>query len=274
VVNAWLYGGPLASGYGGLDYLFSFAHVATNTRLFTTWFIEAEHPLVVPGLVLLLVPLRRFWPDASDRSTFIVLVPFTALLIASYLLYASFDAWWYLRFLLPMWPFLMLGAARLTTWVARLGGGWIAAAAVLVLILGLAGFRGQYNPASLRLWRAEQRFADVARLVRDVTPVGSVVLAMQHSGSLRYYGDRVTLRYDVLDEMWLDRAVDWLAARGTHPYLVLEEWELPRFREQFAGQSTALRLDEPVHPIHTSTTRVYLFDLASSATDTGPSARP
>jgi hypothetical protein len=34
-----------------------------------------------------------------------------------------------------------------------------------------------------------------------------VILSVQHSGSLRIYADRLTLRFDALDPLWLDRTV-------------------------------------------------------------------
>ena len=46
-----------------------------------------------------------------------------------------------------------------------------------------------------------------------------------HSGTVRYYAGRVTLRFDLLDPAWLDRAIAWLEARGHHPYILLEDWE-------------------------------------------------
>jgi hypothetical protein len=43
----------------------------------------------------------------------------------------------------------------------------------------------------------------------------------QNAGPTRYYGGRATLRFDLLDEAWLDRAVAWLASQDRHPYVLL-----------------------------------------------------
>jgi hypothetical protein len=52
---------------------------------------------------------------------------------------------------------------------------------------------------------------------------------------MRYYGGRVTLRYDVLSERWLDRSVAWLNQQGVHPYFLLDDVEIPEFRRRFEG---------------------------------------
>ena len=49
-------------------------------------------------------------------------------------------------------------------------------------------------------------------------PPDAVILAMQHSGSLRYYTGRLILRWDALDPAWLDRAVAFLRDRGIATY--------------------------------------------------------
>ena len=54
------------------------------------------------------------------------------------------------------------------------------------------------------------------------TPPNSVLLTSERSGSMRYYGGRVTLRYDLLHPEWLDRAVAWLTTRGVRVYAVLD----------------------------------------------------
>jgi hypothetical protein len=45
----------------------------------------------------------------------------------------------------------------------------------------------------------------------------------------------MTVRYDVLSERWLDRAVEWLNDRGVHSYFLLDQWEVPEFERRFSG---------------------------------------
>jgi hypothetical protein len=66
-----------------------------------------------------------------------------------------------------------------------------------------------------------------------------------HSGSLRYYAQRQTLRFDWIDPGRLEWLVDRLERRGYRPYLLLEEWEEPLFRERFAAHTALGALDWP-----------------------------
>jgi hypothetical protein len=114
----------------------------------------------------------------------------------------------------------------------------------------------------------------VATLVEQFTDPSSVIVTGQNTGPTRYYSGRMTLRFDVLDEAWLDRGVAWLSEHGRHPYFLLEEWELPLFQKRFAETNTlgALSLT-PVLAYQAPGVpgRVYLFD---PARPDGPTLRP
>jgi len=68
---------------------------------------------------------------------------------------------------------------------------------------------------------------------------------VQHSGSLRIYADRLTLRYDALDPLWLDRVVAHLQSIGRRPYYVLDGGEVDAFRRRFAAANGMGTLDWP-----------------------------
>ena len=65
----------------------------------------------------------------------------------------------------------------------------------------------------------------------------SVVVSFIQSGSVRYYGERMTLNFSNLEGNWLDDSVDWLNGRGVHTYALLEDWEMPGSRQRFAGSN-------------------------------------
>jgi hypothetical protein len=167
-----------------------------------------------------------------------------------------------LRFLLPIWPFMMIGVVQLLQVPARsrrLGAALIPV--VGALALGLWGIHMADKDFAFALWEGEIRYTAVARLVREATPENSVIFAMQHSGSVRYYGGRMTLRYDLLDADWLDRAARWLAARGVRSYLVVDDWEIPSFQRRFAGQETTAVLNSPPVFVYRDPGTVYFYDL-------------
>ena len=227
VVVAWfnnsLYGSPLASGYGDLSALFSINHVPQNVRHYATWFVDSQTPLM----------LGAFVPLAIGRTKWLGV--FTAVVVALYIAYVPFEAWWYLRFLLPSWPALCVGAAVFWLHLTLSGRQWARRLGVIpIAIIGVHGIAYAAGNGAFPSGEGDHRYATIGKIVEQVTGPQSVILTGQNAGAIRYYGGRITLRFDSLDRGWLDRAVTWLSDRGHHPYFVLEEWELPIFQERFS----------------------------------------
>jgi hypothetical protein len=91
---------------------------------------------------------------------------------------------------------------------------------------------------------------------------------MQHSGSVRYYAERATVRYDMVPPPALDTVVADLRQLGYHPYILLEAWEEEGFRRVFQGQSRLAALDWPPVAALDAATIVRIYDTAID-TDAG-----
>jgi hypothetical protein len=162
----------------------------------------------------------------------------------SYLLYVPWDAWWYLRFLLPAWPMMTIATASLAAACYRAGSPAVRVIAVAgVLAIGVSGIRQAVRRDTFSVARGEAKYVEVARTVEALTQPDDVIISAQHSGSLRYYAGRLTLRWDVGDPAWLDRTVEWLAAHGHHPYFVVEPQEIEELRARFGPANASARLD-------------------------------
>ena len=224
IINTRLYGSPFRSGYDLTD-AFAIANVLPNLARYGRWLAEAETPVAIAGLVWLV--WTRRW----------LLVSIVAAVWAVYLLYVPWDAWWYLRFLLPTWPMMAIGAAtllfRLPRRVALFG----------FVALGLVGLVQAWQRGAFHEAAGESKYVEVARVVEALTEPSAVVISAQHSGTLRYYAGRMTLRWDTGDLAWLDRTVEWLNTNGHHPYLVLEQPEIEALRAKAASSSAVARVD-------------------------------
>ena len=66
---------------------------------------------------------------------------------------------------------------------------------------------------------------------------------MQHSGSIRYYSGRLTVRYDWIPTNRLDNVIEQLRGLGYHPYIVLEAAEMGAFEQRFQGNSELAALN-------------------------------
>src|SRR5262249_27900410 len=154
------------------------------------------------------------------------------------------EPWWYLRFFLPIWPMMTIGLALVLLDLARSRRAFLVLASVIVILgVGAYGLKWALDWDMFALRRGEGKYAVVAELARARIDSNPVVFSGQHSGSLRYYGGRMTADFGNFDPLWLDRAVAWFAARGAHPYALLEDWEVDDFRRHFGHASVVGRLE-------------------------------
>ena len=271
-INAYLYGSPFVSGYGTLGGWFTLGNIARNARNYTHWLAYAHTPIVFVGLVPLVVPLKRFWPNVGDRAVFIAIGLFLLALVGQYFAFLVFEAWWYLRFLITGLPIVLIGLGAVVMSIASLRRPVLTlAVAAAVLVVGARDFKvAAAGEQVFGLWQDERRYVSVAKLARSMTDPSSVIYSMQHSGSLRYYGGRMTLNYSVLPPDQLDRSVAWLADHGAHPYLLVEDWEVDAVRKRFAGEQTLAILDARPLFIYEGHALVMMYDLASSPADAAP----
>jgi len=262
LLNWHLYGSPLQSGYGDLTGLFSGHYFASNVRRYTGWLVTTQTVLPLLGWPILLIASRRVWPAVRDTSYVLLLGLFSISVWVLYCLYSEFDAWWYLRFLVPSWPMIMGATAQLLFLPSRHVGRVGAAVALLIcLAIGARGIRLSKEQVLLDFGRGEQKFSTAATMVGEYTEPDSVIFSLLHSGSVRYYAARQTLRFDFLDAAWLDRAVTWLRNHGMHAYLLAEDEEVGRFRERFASSRTVSTVQADPFVVYLGSSRVRLFDL-------------
>ena len=261
-LNARLYESPFTSGYGATADLYSLQHVAANLRNYASSLAEVETPIVALSVLYIAIPAMGRPPRLIGAR--LLAGGTMAAMVLSYAFYQPFDVWWYLRFLLPMWPAMMLATAAAIDAIARSVQGpenrpafaAVAMAMIVVLLathhLRMAAARGVFD-----LGRTERKYVDVARWIADHTERDAVILSHQHSGSLRLYAGRLTLRFDILEPEWLDRALAWLQSTGHHPYILLDGDEVVRFRARF-GNSSAWALTAA--PIGELNDVVFVYD--------------
>jgi hypothetical protein len=233
-----LFGSPWHTGYGSLDTLFAGTTVASNALIYAQAFVSVH---TFAWIVLVLAGLYAL---GTSRALW-VLVLLTASL-TPYLLYFRFDHWETLRFILPAVVILNVAAAAGTTALLSrvLGDPWrgIATIAVAALAIAHAGtfLRAEGVPL---LMEQERRYPLTAEWIERYTPSGTLVLAGQHSGSIRHYAGRTTLRWDLLNPVDLEPVVQEARRRGVAVYAALDREELAPFRERFEASLAASPTD-------------------------------
>jgi hypothetical protein len=253
------YGSPLGSGYGSFEDLFGWSNIRPNLERYPRWLTMAHSPLL---WLWLLAPLWFRRAPARTRAFGWLTYGFAAAVILAYLPYVYFrrDEWSYTRFLLPALPLMLLFAAGVVLSAAR---RWmptraLAVAAALILATAVWSASTASSLGVFRVWEGERKYPAVGEFVRDRLPRSAFVLAAQHSGSLRYYSHRPTLRWDLLDRASLDRALRSMRDAGYDPFLVVDTGEDETFRQRFGG--TSRRAIENLAPLATiGNTTVYAF---------------
>jgi hypothetical protein len=267
-LNVVWYGSPLASGYGRASDIYALESVWPNVQRYSAWLWQSQSPGILLA-ALSAVVLVRSWAGRSAVAMAWVLFAAT---LASYIAYFPFDAWWYLRFLLPglgaVYVLMAVGLTVLARLVPR-PWGHLAAAALLLLIvrytIGFAHDKLVFGP----LQKSEHRYADIAYFIGRALPENAVALTMQHSGNVRLFGGRMTLRYDFIDPPWAGRVVPELERQGLHPYLVIDNWEVSDVQKHFG-----LPADRPLPWPYVARMResggVTIYDLGTGPPGTSP----
>jgi len=238
-----LFASPFASGYGTLGDLYSVRNIAPNLAGYSGRIVEGEMPALITAIAaaVILIVTRPAPSSAPPLKRAVVLATLVFAIVGlSYLPYAVFVDWSYLRFLLPAFPlvFVVMGGI-LTAALLRLAAP-IRAPLLLCTLAAVGSFnvvRAEHEQA-FNMQRYESRYRLAGRFLASALPPRAVIVAVQQSGSARYYTRRPILRWDWLDPD-LDTAVAALRARGWHPVFVVEDWERPDLIKKHPASANA-----------------------------------
>jgi len=235
-LNVFMYGGVSMSGYGTTSHMFelSGSRTAANISNYAKWLRYTGAP--APWL---------FWPFAlmalgRDRFAW-ELSAIGAAAAAPFLFYTVFDTWAALRFPLPFEIIGTLISIRALSHVAdrvTVLRSWRAALLIMVAFgYGIAGQRFVVREDVAHSALPEEKFVLVGEWFKTQTSDRAVVLSSLHSGPIRMYGQRQTVRWDEIPATALRATVDRLVSAGYEPYLALDSPGEPEmFAERFPGE--------------------------------------
>lgn len=249
------YGSPVQSGYGATEQLFAVSNVVPNIGRYSRWWLATA-----PATLLGAFGIVRLRANRIARA----LAIFALLVIAAYLIYAVFDEWSYLRFLLPALAVATIFAAvELAAWIES----WRVNVRVPLLFVVIAGL------TAYSIWIARsfdtfkladqlQRVATVADYINRNLPPSAVLLSGEQSGSMRYYTGRSILRWEAATPEALASVFPALEKTDRPVFIVLDTWEEPLFRARFLA---AAPLDWPPILVAGTTHRTEIWRLSDRA---------
>jgi hypothetical protein len=241
-IQAVRYGSPLASGYGTLADGFSAANIGPNLARYPRWLTESHTWFIWLSLLAPAWIVRR-----AARPLFAWMAAVMALAVwAAYLPYVYFQPheWFYTRFLLPAIPVMLFFSVAVSLWtlrrLPRVLRAPVTAALFLALVVAEVHLARTLGAFDIRF--QERKYPLAGAFVRERLPPAAFVLAVQHSGSIRYYAGRPTLRWDVILPRHLDQVLATLRAQGFEPFAVVDGGEDEDFRRRFgAADQRAVR---------------------------------
>jgi hypothetical protein len=194
--------------------------------------------LWLPGLII-----GIFAAKPEPRSKPLLLF---AAVVLPHLFYLPFDHWETLRFLLPGIVPLTIVSADGLMHLAKFWRMPVVTAALVTLMLALIVLQSESLLRKSSTWdiaSLEARYPLAGEWINVNTPPTSVVLANPHSGSLRWYGKRPTLRWDFIDPDQLATTVSELQSHGATVFVALEGDEVKMFDDRFAAVIDQLQVD-------------------------------
>ena len=192
--------------------------VAGTLQFCAWWLPRLLSPIVVIAPLMLAFP--GLWPRTAA-----VLAAWAACFVAFYAPYRwTHEQWWFLRFLLPAAPALIVAGLLVARHLLeRASGRWPDAARRLLPALVLAVSAGvelaQTSP--LREARAvghgELKYGRVSRWLKANVPGNAAIVVSQASGALYYFTDFTLLRHDQMDAAVSARGPRVASGRGQAP---------------------------------------------------------
>ena len=229
------YGEVLASGYQGIPGLLQGEVVCKTVFHYVIWV-----PVLLSPVAALVLGLP-WTPTGSVRNKVLLLAWILAICGFYAFYYFTHEVWWSLRFVLPAFPAIVIGAvlvlrhlaARITAGPPRWVLGVLLAAGVVVWLLPWA--KSLY---AFKIGREEAVYYEVVQRAREILPKDAVIVAMQGSGSLLFYSDFTFVRWDVMNATDAARLDAALAESGRPLYAILWEYEADQVAARLPGEWT------------------------------------
>jgi 4-amino-4-deoxy-L-arabinose transferase-like glycosyltransferase len=225
LINRSAYGSPLESGYGAIGNEFHASLIAPTLARCGRWIPLLFGPVIIaaPALVLL-------WRGSGRTAA--LLLSWAVAFVAFYSAYRyTRESWWFLRFLLPAAPALVVAALLVVArCFERIRAAFprpaLAALATLLVLssLGAEVTQGLYLDA-WSIGRGERKYGRALAWLTANAPAGSVVLASQFSGAVVYYTDFPLLRAEEVDPATAQRVRASLSRSHRPLYAVVFPFE-------------------------------------------------
>ncbi len=229
------YGNPLQTGYGktGLLGPFALRNFPPRFRHYGGWILRSLTPLIPIAWIGVAADRRAAWRDRA------LLISWFASYFLFYCFYEPYDSFWFVRFLLPAAPGLVLGAVLAVRDLAerlsrpRMTGP--VSIALLLLVLLVEG-RAVRRVGILGMAEGESIYPRICAWAARSLPADAVVLSMAASGALEYYTSLSYARYDWIQREQFPQLRASFERRGGRVYALLFPFEVEDLARRLPGR--------------------------------------
>ncbi|MFA5058288.1 MAG: hypothetical protein WC485_09260 [Opitutaceae bacterium] len=220
--NLIAYGSIFTTGYGAVGGIFGPQYVLPTLIHYAVWL-----PVVLTPLCLLALGLPALW--RRQPRIMAVLAAWVLVFLVFYLFYLhTHQEWWYLRFLMPAFPSLIVAALLVAQVLITRPGlslrpWWLAAAGTAILTYGISWSR---HFDVFTIGHGEKVYPETAAWLQTHLPANAVVASMQTTGALLYYTQFTFFRWDMMSAEDFQRIAAACATAGRPIYATLYPFEI------------------------------------------------
>ena len=219
-INNAAYGGYLQNGYGAIGNEFHADLVSGTLGFCVRWL-----PVVLSPILIIAPAILMFLGTRTRVAA--ALAAWAAVYIAFYAPYRwTHEDWWFLRFLLPAAPALLVAGLIVLQRVSESLRGRlsiISRGALLSVLFLSAIWVEASHIRPLHAWsigHGEEKYGRIADWLKANAPGNSAIVAEQFSGATYYFTNFVLIRSDELDHGTADRVRRALRSEGRPVYAV------------------------------------------------------
>jgi hypothetical protein len=244
-VNRLAYGDALQSGYGAIGNEFHSSLVAGTLGFYARWL-----PLLLSPIVCIapaIAALYRLVPRVSA-----VLLSWALAYLAFFSAYRwTHEQWWFLRFILPAAPALIVaGLVVAHFWFAAVRDRYsevVRRVLPLVLLLAAIGVEVRRSDPMREAWsigHGERKYGRASAWLVAHVPDNSVIVASQTSGALFYFTPFTLLRYEDMNPSVSRRVAATLTEEKRPLYAALFPFEVDALRKMPGKWDRVVSVDD------------------------------
>lgn len=223
VYNDTLYGDPFKTGYGNIGSSFQLDYASLSLPHIARWL-----PVVLSPIVMVLAGFG-VWSLRKKKQLLAVLLVWITAIVGCYLFYYhTHETWWYLRFILPSFPaIILLAMSGGQALLEKVSSPHVQTRWLVVILTSIVAWEVWWvrNLHVTSVKTEERTYPTVTTWMNEHLPANAIIFQMQTSGASQFYSRFTSLRYDLMTREQL-LAVTQIAVAAQRPvYAVLYPYE-------------------------------------------------